>query len=135
MKIFGLLGKNIDYSFSREYFKEKFENNKFDCTYKNFDLETIDAFIELKENCKDFSGFNVTIPYKEVILPYLDSIDVEAKEIGAVNTIKIVNNQLVGYNTDHYGFKKSHLMSFQKWLISIRFQADHLQTPQVSKQS
>jgi len=107
MKIFGLLGKNIDYSFSREYFKEKFENNKFDCTYKNFDLETIDAFIELKENCKDFSGFNVTIPYKEVILPYLDFIDEEANKIGAVNTIKIKKNQLIGYNTDHYGFKKS----------------------------
>jgi shikimate dehydrogenase len=107
MKIFGLIGKNIDYSFSRSYFREKFETNKLDCSYKNFDLETIDSFIELKKNCKVFSGFNVTIPYKEVILPYLDYIDEEAKRIGAVNTIKIKNNKLIGYNTDHYGFKES----------------------------
>jgi|TARA_B110000503_G_scaffold143464_1_gene245097 shikimate dehydrogenase len=122
MKIFGLLGKNIDYSFSRGYFKEKFEINKLDCTYNNFDLETIESFNQLKENCKAFSGFNVTIPYKEVILPYLDSIDVEAKEIGAVNTIKIVNNQLVGYNTDHYGFKKSlvpHLKPHHKTALIL----------------
>ena len=122
MKIFGLLGKNIDYSFSRGYFKEKFETNKLDCTYNNFDLETIESFNQLKENCKAFSGFNVTIPYKEVILPYLDSIDVEAKEIGAVNTIKIVNNQLVGYNTDHYGFKKSlvpHLKPHHKTALIL----------------
>ena len=105
MKIFGLIGKNIDYSFSRSYFREKFETNKLDCSYKNFDLETIDSFIELKKNCKVFSGFNVTIPYKEVILPYLDYIDEEAKRIGAINTIK--NNKLIGYNTDHYGFKES----------------------------
>merc|ERR1711966_569140 len=89
MKIFGLIGKNIDYS------------------YNNFDLKTIDLFTELKENCKAFSGFNVTTPYKEVVLPYLDYIDKEAKKIGAVNTIKIKNNQLIGYNTDHYGFKES----------------------------
>ena len=107
MKIFGLIGKNIDYSFSRSYFREKFETNKLDCSYKNFDLETIDSFIELKKNCKVFSGFNVTIPYKEVILPYLDYIDEEAKRIGAINTIKIKNNKLIGYNTDHYGFKES----------------------------
>ena len=107
MKIFGLIGKNIDYSFSRSYFKEKFEVNKLDYSYNNFDLKTIDLFTELKENCKAFSGFNVTTPYKEVILPYLDYIDKEAKKIGAVNTIKIKNNQLIGYNTDHYGFKES----------------------------
>ena len=107
MKIFGLIGKNIDYSFSRSYFREKFETNKLDCSYKNFDLETIDSFIELKKNCKVFSGFNVTIPYKEVILPYLDYVDEEAKRIGAINTIKIKNNKLIGYNTDHYGFKES----------------------------
>ena len=95
MKIFGLIGKNIDYSFSRSYFREKFETNKLDCSYKNFDLETIDSFIELKKNCKVFSGFNVTIPYKEVILPYLDYIDEEAKRIGAINTIKIWNNNFI----------------------------------------
>ena len=99
MKTFGLIGKNIDYSFSRGYFKDKFETNKLDCTYKNFDLENIESFEKLKENSTAFSGFNVTIPYKEEILPYLDSVDSEAKEIGAINTIKIKNNQLIGYNT------------------------------------
>ena len=117
MKIFGLLGKDIDYSFSKGYFKEKFEVNKLDCVYNNFDLKNIESFIELKKNCRKFSGFNVTIPYKEVIIPYLDFIDAEAKEIGAVNTIKIKNNQLIGFNTDHYGFKKSlitHLKTYHK---------------------
>ena len=109
MKTFGLLGKNIDYSFSRGYFNDKFEANKLDCTYKNFDLESIESFKEIKENSIAFSGFNVTIPYKEDILPYLDSVDSEAKEIGAVNTIKIKNKKLIGYNTDHYGFINSLL--------------------------
>ena len=109
MKTFGLIGKNIDYSFSRGYFKDKFKINKLDCTYKNFDLESIESFEKLKENRNAFSGFNVTIPYKEVILPYLDYVDSEAKEIGAVNTIKIKDHQLIGYNTDHYGFKNSLL--------------------------
>lgn len=107
MKIFGLIGKNIDYSFSRRYFNEKFKTNSLDCSYNNFDLETIDSFIELKENYKIYSGFNVTTPYKEAILPYLDFISNDAKKIGAVNTIKIENNKLIGYNTDHYGFKES----------------------------
>mgnify|MGYP006119720353 FL=1 len=107
MKTFGLLGKNIDYSFSRGYFKDKFETNKLDCTYTNFDLETIKDFELLKTTSNSLSGLNVTIPYKEVILPYLDAIDSEALEIGAVNTIKIKNGKLTGYNTDNYGFKNS----------------------------
>ena len=93
MKIFGLIGKNIDYSFSRRYFNEKFKTNSLDCSYNNFDLETIDSFIKLKENHKIYSGFNVTTPYKEAILPYLDFISNDAKKIGAVNTIKIENNK------------------------------------------
>ncbi len=107
MKTFGLLGKNIDYSFSRGYFKDKFETNKLDCTYTNFDLETIKDFELLKTTSNLLSGLNVTIPYKEAVLPYLDAIDSEALEIGAVNTIKIKNGKLTGYNTDHYGFKNS----------------------------
>lgn len=107
MKIFGLLGKNIDYSFSRGYFKSKFENNNLDCSYINFDIESIEEFKKLKENSQKLAGLNVTIPYKELVIPYLDSLEKEAKEIGAVNTIKIENNQLIGYNTDHYGFRES----------------------------
>jgi shikimate dehydrogenase len=117
MKTFGLLGKNIDYSFSRGYFKDKFETNKLDCTYNNFDLETIEDFESLKTTETQLSGLNVTIPYKQVVIPYLDAIDSEAQEIGAVNTIKIENGKLTGYNTDHFGFENSlkpHLKSHHK---------------------
>ena len=106
MKNFGLLGKNIDYSFSRGYFKNKFETNKLECSYNNFDLETIEDFEELK-NTTQLSGLNVTIPYKQEVIPYLDAIDSEAQEIGAVSTIKIKNGKLTCYNTDHFGFENS----------------------------
>ena len=107
MKNFGLLGKNIDYSFSRGYFKEKFETHQLECTYNNFDLETIEDFEVLKTTETQLSGLNVTIPYKQLVIPYLDAIDSEAQEIGAVNTIKIENGKLTGYNTDHFGFENS----------------------------
>ncbi len=107
---FGLVGKNISYSFSRKYFTEKFKklglmNNK----YYNLDIPEIEEFPFLLYQRKDeFRGLNVTIPYKESIIKYLDDIDLTAKSIGAVNTIKITEeNKLVGYNTDVYGFQKS----------------------------
>jgi len=104
---YGLIGKNISYSFSRQYFTEKFKKLKLeDCEYVNFDLQTIEEFSKM--DFKAINGFNVTIPYKEQILKFLDTIDDQAKEIGAVNTIKITkNNQLVGYNTDFFGFQES----------------------------
>jgi shikimate dehydrogenase len=107
MKNFGLLGKNIDYSFSRGYFKNKFETQQLDCAYSNFDLETIEDFETLKISGQPLSGLNVTIPYKEVVIPFLDAMDSDAKAIGAVNTIKIENGKLTGYNTDHFGFENS----------------------------
>ncbi len=104
---YGLIGKNISYSFSRQYFTEKFKKLKLeDSKYVNFDLQSIEEFSKMDFNT--IAGFNVTIPYKEQILKFLDIIDDEAKEIGAVNTIKIIkDNQLVGYNTDFYGFQES----------------------------
>ncbi|MFD0991088.1 shikimate dehydrogenase family protein [Mariniflexile jejuense] len=109
MNKLGLLGKNISYSFSKAYFKEKFENQQItDTTYENFDIETIDLFPSIIKNTKNLKGLNVTIPYKEVVVPYLDKVNKKAKEIGAVNTIKITKKgKLVGYNTDCYGFKKT----------------------------
>jgi shikimate dehydrogenase len=104
---YGLIGKDISYSFSRGYFAEKFKMLRLhDHSYENFDLFDISEFKELlsKPNIK---GFNVTIPYKQEIIPYLDSIDKEAGIIGAVNTIKFTENGTIGYNTDCYGFKKS----------------------------
>ena len=105
---FGLIGKNISYSFSRGYFTNKFSELGLEQhAYENFDLERIDLFKNLLELNSDIKGFNVTIPYKEQIMPFLSKIDQEAQAIGAVNTIKIVKNETIGYNTDVYGFQKS----------------------------
>lgn len=109
MNKLGLLGKNISYSFSRNYFKEKFENEGItDTTYVNFDLDNIDLFPELIKNTENIKGLNVTIPYKEAVMPFLDKINKKAKAIGAVNTIRVTKKgKLVGYNTDCYGFKNT----------------------------
>lgn len=107
-KIFGLIGKNIDYSFSRTYFNEKFSAEKIDATYRNFDLSDISEFPSLLKDNPNITGFNVTIPYKEAIIPFLDEVENTATEIGAVNTIKISpDGKLVGYNTDFYGFSEA----------------------------
>ncbi len=108
---FGLIGRNISYSFSRKYFTEKFALLHFDnCEYLNFDLPTIEDFPKMIEEIKGLRGLNVTIPYKEEIIPYLDSLSKNAKKIGAVNTITISKKKkLKGYNTDHYGFRKALL--------------------------
>lgn len=107
---FGLVGKNISYSFSRTYFKEKFQ--KLDLKthrYYNFDIPEIEEFpFILYQREDDFQGFSVTIPYKQSIIKYLDEVKGDALKIGAVNTIKVTEeNQLIGYNTDVYGFQKS----------------------------
>lgn len=106
---FGLLGRNISYSFSKGYFTEKFSKEHFEgCTYENFDIQEINAFTELKEKNTDLNGLNVTIPYKEAVIPFLDKLSKNAAQIGAVNTIKFTKKgKLKGYNTDFYGFKKS----------------------------
>ena len=104
-KTYGLVGKSISYSFSEKYFTEKFKKNKIqNCTYKNFDLNNIKDLVSiLKEN--DLKGLNITIPYKEQVLSYLDEIEDNAKLIGAINTIKINKDKtLTGYNTDFIGF-------------------------------
>lgn len=107
---FGLLGKDISYSFSRKYFTEKFEKLGLDnLTYVNFDIPEIEEFPFLLYHREDeYRGINVTIPYKEAVMRYLDEIDEDAQNIGAVNTIKVTDdNRLVGYNTDFYGFQKA----------------------------
>jgi shikimate dehydrogenase len=107
---FGLVGKNISYSFSKKYFSEKFEKlNLKNHNYYNFDIPEIEEFpFLLYHREDDFRGLNVTIPFKQSVIKYLDDLSEEAKEIGAVNTIKITNkNKLIGYNTDVYGFTKS----------------------------
>jgi len=106
---FGLIGKNIEYSFSRKYFTEKFEKNDIDASYVNFDCQNIaDVRKVLQDREDECLGFNVTIPYKQTIIPYLDEMNKHASAIGAVNVIKRLNNgRLKGYNTDYIGFRKS----------------------------
>lgn len=104
----GLLGRHISYSFSKTFFTEKFLNEGLPYTYENFDMDSISEFPLVLKNNPDLVGLNVTIPYKEQIMPYLDDISEKAKEIGAVNTIAISSSgRLKGYNTDCFGFKKS----------------------------
>lgn len=104
---FGLIGKDISYSFSKNYFSSKFKNLGLDnYEYVNYDLKSIDEFKNIKN--KELKGLNVTIPYKESVIEFLDVINDEAKLIGAVNTIKIdKKGKLTGFNTDVYGFEES----------------------------
>ena len=109
-KVFGLLGKDIEYSFSRGYFTEKFEKLDLQkCKYVNFDIQKIEDFTAvIKEGGDSLGGINVTIPYKEEVMKYLDKLDETAKAIGAVNTIKFTKRgNLKGYNSDVVGFEKS----------------------------
>lgn len=104
MRTFGLIGKNIDYSFSRKYFSEKFSKENLKDQYVNFDIASIEEFPGILEN-NEISGLNVTIPYKEAIIPYLDKLDPHSNKIMAVNTIKFEKDGTsTGYNTDYWGF-------------------------------
>lgn len=108
MPNFGLIGKNIAYSFSRTYFSEKFKSESLPFSYVNFDIPKIDNFPEILTENPELKGLNVTIPYKEKIIPFLTDLDVTAKTIGAVNTIKIDRSGTIkGYNTDYWGFQKA----------------------------
>lgn len=109
MKTFALVGRNISYSFSRRYFAEKFVQEKItDCQYINFDIPAIEALSALICATPTLVGMNVTIPYKEAVLPLLDQQSEELVAIKACNTIKIGSSrQLKGYNTDYIGFRDS----------------------------
>lgn len=103
MKCFGLIGHPLGHSFSARYFAEKFAAEGIDARYDNYDL----AGIEEVETLRRLSGFNVTIPYKQAVIPYLDGMSDEARAIGAVNTIRVDNGRFYGYNTDVIGFRES----------------------------
>jgi shikimate dehydrogenase len=108
MRQFGLIGYPLSHSFSKGYFTEKFLKEGIDdCHYDIFPLESIEDFVALCEQHKNLVGLNVTIPYKEKIIPFLDELNNEAAAIGAVNTIKFINGKKNGYNTDCYGFEMS----------------------------
>ena len=105
---FGLIGRNINYSFSKAYFTQKFKDLQLDnYSYENFDFQNIDELASVLKNTHHIKGFNVTIPYKQDVIKFLSGIDAKAESIGAVNTIKLTKKGLIGYNTDYYGFQKS----------------------------
>jgi shikimate dehydrogenase len=112
MKQYGLLGYPLTHSFSRGYFSEKFKKETIDAHYENFALPSIEQFPQLLAENQYLVGLNVTIPYKQAVIPFLDALDPEAEAIGAVNTIRIerVENKkprLVGFNSDLVGFRES----------------------------
>ncbi len=110
MREFGLIGKTLQHSFSAKYFNDKFQNEGItDCNYQLFELENIEDIRGLISNSPNLQGFNITIPYKESIIPYLDVVDDVVREIGACNCVKIINGKLHGFNTDVIGFMISIL--------------------------
>lgn len=108
-KKYGLIGKNINYSFSKNYFNTFFETNQLtNCHYTNFDIKEITEFKSILKNNPDLKGLNVTIPYKETVIPYLDKLSKKSKIIGAVNVIRFTKKgKTKGYNSDYFGFKKT----------------------------
>lgn len=115
MKEFGLLGYPLGHSFSRAFFTEKFSREDIDAEYLNFELPSIDALPQLLAEHPNLRGFNVTIPYKQAVIPYLDELSDEARAIGAVNVVKVSpsprsprgGKSLKGYNSDIIGFMDS----------------------------
>ena len=104
MPKFGLVGKTLGHSFSKQYFEDKFQKEGLNHTFENFELSNIEE-IQRVFSVLDLKGFSVTIPYKEEIIPFLDSISEEAKVIGAVNCVQLLSDgQKIGYNTDAFGF-------------------------------
>lgn len=113
MDTYGLIGYPLGHSFSRKFFSEKFEKEGIDAQYLNFEIPSIEEFLEVIKNNPTLKGLNVTIPYKQQVMQYLDDISEEAKAIGAVNVIHVNrqqttdNRQLIGYNSDVIGFVES----------------------------
>lgn len=111
MRNFGLIGRKLSHSYSKDYFDRKFRTeNISDSTYSLFEIDKIDELPLLLRKFPDLAGFNVTFPFKQSVIPFLDNISDDAKEIGAVNTVLVEKScgrrYLTGYNTDYIGFWK-----------------------------
>lgn len=115
MRHFGLVGLNLQHSFSKKYYSQKFAAANIDADYANFEIDNLQELHSIVKNNR-LSGFNVTIPYKEDIIPFLDKMDTSSQKIGAVNCVKIIDGQLIGYNTDWLGFE----ISFLKFIHGIK---------------
>ena len=130
MRKFGLIGHPLKHSFSKKYFTEKFEKEGMtNCQYELFDIEEVSKIRKILDENPELEGINVTIPYKEQIIPYLDDLEAGCKAIGAVNTLKIKVGKLTGYNTDYIGFKESLV----KWLGARQLKAMVLGTGGASR--
>ena len=110
-KLYGLLGYPLVHSFSQNYFNQKFESENIDAEYINFEIPDVGMLMEVVAEHENLNGLNVTIPYKEQVIPFLDEIDPAASEVGAVNVIKFIRGKdglrLKGYNSDIIGFTDS----------------------------
>jgi len=116
MRLFGLIGYPLTHSFSKDYFAEKFKRETIEgCHYENFPMANISELARLISGSPDLEGLNVTIPYKESVLSFLDEQNELVKQTGACNCIKIVNGKLTGFNTDVIGFEKSLLTNLQSY--------------------
>jgi shikimate dehydrogenase len=103
-----LIGKSLSHSFSKSYFTAKFEHENLNASYDNLEFNTESELVEIwPELSSQYNGFNITIPHKKILLPYLDELDIHAERIGAVNCIAIKAGKSYGYNTDYQGFYKS----------------------------
>lgn len=133
-QIYGLIGKNIKYSFSRKFFLEKFKKESIvDSNYEIFDIPKIENVSFVFQN-PYLKGCNVTIPYKTSIIPFLTKIMPEAKSIGSVNVIKITNNKCkTGFNTDVLGFESSFKKDLNQFINKKNLKALILGTGGVSK--
>ena len=111
MDKYGLIGYPLGHSFSRDFFNEKFRNEGIDAEYVNFEIPDISRFPEILTENPDLRGLNVTIPYKEKIISYMDTLSEEARQIGAVNVIRVSKRKgqtyLKGFNSDVIGFTRS----------------------------
>ncbi len=109
-KKYGLIGFPLNNSFSVNYFIKKFSQNGSDHTYQNYPIANLDQLIAFLKNPENLNGFNITKPYKEKVIPYLQSLSAEAQACGAVNCVVVSKNKdLIGHNTDVFGFKSSLL--------------------------
>jgi shikimate dehydrogenase len=108
MRLFGLIGYPLSHSFSKKYFTEKFEHEGLtDCHYELFPIVSMDELPGILKDHPELEGLNVTVPYKQLVLPYLDSLADIPVELHACNCIKIKEGRLIGYNADYVGFEKS----------------------------
>lgn len=107
MDKYGLIGKNLDYSFSKDFFHEKFSEENIDALYENFSIDSISEVEEVFQQEPYLRGLNVTIPYKTAIMGFLDEVEREAKKIGAVNVVQFKDGKRIGHNTDCFGFMKA----------------------------